>query len=386
MLKLPSKFFLCLFLAISLTNCGDDFLEAPETDIETPIIENPTDDSSDAFETYLLAEMNRQNIPALSTLVFQDNQIKHQSTLGHSNKEQDIALVDDHLFLLASISKTITATALLQLYGQSLFDLDDAINDYLPFEVNVPNQSTPITFRMLLTHTSGINDGEALDDQYYENEDSPVTLRYFLENYLVPGGEFYNATQNFHNFQPGTQHEYSNEGSALIGLLVEEITKQDFRAYCQEHIFAPLNMTNSFWRLAEINQPIVTLYESAEAVTPYTFTDYPNGGLRSNAADLYKFLQMLMNQGQVGSTQILKATTIIEMLNPQISEIDNEVGLHFFVMNAANDLWGHDGGEQGITTIMAFNQTTKAGAIILASESDVDLAEILVKAYEEGLK
>jgi len=368
-----TKLFLCLFLAASFTNCGDDFLEVPE--IETPSTENP----SSTFESYLLSEMSRQKIPALSTLVFQDNQIKYQSTLGFSNVEQEVALAEDHLFLLASISKTITATALLQLY-------DDAINDYLPFEVNVPNQSTPITFRMLLTHTSGINDGEALDDQYYFNEDSPVALRFFLENYLVPNGEFYNASQNFHNFQPGTQHEYSNEGSALIGLLVEEIAKQDFRTYCQENIFSPLNMTNSFWRLSEINQPIVTLYESAEAVTPYTFTDYPNGGLRSNAADLYKFLQMLMNQGEVGGTQILKASTVTEMLNPQIRAIDDEVGLHFFVMNAANNLWGHDGGEQGITTIMAFNQATKAGAIILASESDVDLEEMLVKAYEEGLK
>lgn len=384
MLKFTTQFFLCLFFAVSFMNCGDDFLEVSE--VETPTIENPIDTSSNAFETYLLAEMTRQQIPALSTLIFQGDQIKYQSTLGQSNKERDVALADDHLFLLASISKTITATALLQLYDQGLFDLDDAINDYLPFEVNVPNQSTPITFRMLLTHTSGINDGTALDDQYYENEDSPVTLRYFLENYLVPGGEFYNATQNFHDFQPGTQHEYSNEGSALIGLLVEEITKQDFSVYCQEHIFAPLNMTNSFWRLAEINQPMVTLYESGEAVTPYTFTDYPNGGLRSNAADLYKFLQMLLNEGRIGTTQILKESTVIEMLNPQISEVDNEVGLHFFVMNAANNLWGHDGGEQGITTIMAFNQATKAGAIILASESDLELEEILVKGYEEGLK
>lgn len=384
MLKFTTQFFLCLFFAVSFMNCGDDFLEVSE--VETPTIENPIDTSSNAFETYLLAEMTRQQIPALSTLIFQGDQIKYQSTLGQSNKERDVALADDHLFLLASISKTITATALLQLYDQGLFDLDDAINDYLPFEVNVPNQSTPITFRMLLTHTSGINDGTALDDQYYENEDSPVTLRYFLENYLVPGGEFYNATQNFHDFQPGTQHEYSNEGSALIGLLVEEITKQDFSVYCQEHIFAPLNMTNSFWRLAEINQPMVTLYESGEAVTPYTFTDYPNGGLRSNAADLYKFLQMLLNEGRIGTTQILKESTVIEMLNPQISEVDNEVGLHFFVMNAANNLWGHDGEEQGITTIMAFNQATKAGAIILASESDLELEEILVKGYEEGLK
>lgn len=65
--------------------------------------------------------------------------------------------------------------------------LVNKINDYLPFNVAVPNQATAITFQMLLTHTSGIADGSALDDQYYYGEDSPVALASFLENYLVQG-------------------------------------------------------------------------------------------------------------------------------------------------------------------------------------------------------
>jgi len=69
---------------------------------------------------------------------------------------------------------------------------------------------------MHLTHSSGIADGSALDDQYYYGEDSPVELGFFLENYLVSGGDFYNASENFYNFEPGTKHEYSNIGNALI--------------------------------------------------------------------------------------------------------------------------------------------------------------------------
>ena len=384
MLKSASILPFLIFLAVAFANCGDDFLDVPEN----PNTANPPTETTDAdaFETLLRTEMEQQNIPAIAALVFNDNSIVYEGYLGKSDVEADTDLADNQLFLLASISKTITATALLQLYDQGLFDLDDPINDYLPFEVNVPNQSTPITFRMLLTHTSGINDGDALDDQYYFEEDSPVTLRYFLENYLTPDGEFYNASQNFHDFEPGTAHEYTNEGSALIGLLVEIIAEQDFSAYCQEHIFEPLNMNNSFWHLSEINQPLVQLYEDNEKVTTYTFTDYPNGGLRSTAQDLYQFNKMLMNGGSLNNAQILKATTVTEMLRPQISDLDNTMGLHFFLMNQQNNLWGHDGGEQGITTIMAFNPETKVGAIILSNISDANLEELLVKGYELGVE
>ncbi|MEM1120425.1 MAG: serine hydrolase domain-containing protein [Bacteroidota bacterium] len=381
--QLIFRHFVLVCLLISFTNCGDDFLEVPET--VTPNPENPTTSVTDAFEAYLLEEMEQQNIPALSALVFQDDQIKYQANLGLSDVGDNIPLAADHLFLLASISKTITATALLQLHDQGLFELDDSINDFLPFEVKIPNYTTPITFQMLLTHTSGINDGNALDDQFYDGEDSPVTLRYFLENYFASDGVFYDEEANFYDFEPGTQHEYTNTGNTLMGLLVEVIAQQDFNEYCKEHILAPLNMTNSYWRLVEINQPMVGLYDKNELIEPYTFTDYPNGGLRSTAEDLFKFNQMLMSQGRFNNNQILQAATVGTLLEPQIPTIDPQVGLHFFLMNEDNNLWGHDGGVQGSTTIMAFNPETKAGAIILTNQTDVDLDEILVRAYAVGI-
>ncbi len=364
-----------IFCLISFSNCNKEELDIKGTA---------------EFEEYLQEEMDLQKIPAMSVLVFKENEILYEKYLGKSNVQQKVSLAKDHLFLMASISKVVTATALLQLFEDGQFSLEDKVNDYLSFNVKIPNQTKDITFKMLLSHTSGIADGSALDDQYYYGEDSPVALSFFLENYLTPGGSFYSASENFHNFEPGAEHEYSNVGNALIGLLVEEISGLDFNSYCKQNIFMPLGMNNTHWRLDEISQTIVTPYNyqsgQFETIQNYTFTDYPNGGLRSTGTDMFKFLRAFTQDGQSNDYELLMSSTINSMTSPQIPSIDQEVGLHLFLMNAANNLWGHDGGEQGVATIMAFNPSTKVGAIILTNQGEVDLDEILVVAYKLGLE
>lgn len=342
------------------------------------------------FEKYLEEEMEEQNIPALSALIFKGDEILYEGYLGQANIEDNIALQKDHPFLLASVSKTITAAALIQLHNDGLFSLDNNINDYLSFEVNVPDETTEITFRMLLTHTSGIADGPALDGQYYYGMDSPVELGYFIENYLVPGGEFYDEIDNFHGFEPGTEVEYSNVGNALIGVLVEEISGMDFNAYCKANIFTPLGMTNTHWRLDEADGTIVMPYNYSggdyEAIGHYTFTDYPNGGLHSTVGDMFKFASAMVQNGSYGGYELITPGAVEAMTTLQIPELDDETGLHFFIMNKDNELWGHDGGEQGVATIMAFNMSTKVGAIILTNQGDANLDTILEEAYLLGLE
>lgn len=378
-LMLPFLFlFSCSFL---FTSCStEDFEPQNEPPNEPPISSN--------FDSYLQDEMDRQNIPALSVVIFKEEEILYEKYLGKSQIQDNVALESNHLFLLASISKVVTATALLQLQEDGLFDLDDKINDYLPFNVNVPNATTDITFRMLLTHTSAIADGSALDDQYYFGEDSPVALADFLENYLVPSGDFYDAEDNFYDFEPGSDNEYSNTGNALIGLLVETISGMNFNTYCKQNIFTPLGMTNTAWRLDEISQTIVQpyIYENGEyeAVEHYTFTDYPNGGLRSTGKDMFRFLSAFAQGGTFENFELLSAATVQAMTTPQIPDLDNTMGLHLFQMNAANNLWGHDGGEEGVATIMAFNPTTKIGAVILTNQGDANLDAMLVETYKKG--
>lgn len=374
MKNLLSSLLFASFLVFSFSNCGDEEIE----------INNASD-----FDEFLADEMDSQNIPAMSVLIFKDGEILQEEYLGQSNIQQNAALRSDDLFLLASVSKVITATALLQLQEDGRFELDDEINSFLPYSVDVPNQSTSITFRHLLTHTSGIADSDALDGQYYFNEDSPIALGSFMQDYLSTSGNLYNAGENFHNFAPGSQHEYSNVGNALIGVLVEQISGLDFNTYCKQNIFGPLGMTNTFWRLDEISGTIVTPYDFVsgeyEPIRQYTFTDYPNGGLRSTASDLFKFFRAFVREGQANGVELLEAATIEAMLTPQIPSIDNEVGLHLFVMDSANNLWGHDGGEQGVSTTVGFNKDTKVGVIVLTNQGEAELEEVLAEAYKYGL-
>jgi CubicO group peptidase (beta-lactamase class C family) len=343
------------------------------------------------FEAYVLDEMDFQNIPAAAVLVFEGEEVLYENYFGSSNLEQDLPLAADHLFLMASVSKVITATALLQLHETGAFELNDRINDYLPFNVSVPSYSTDITFQMLLTHTSGIADNfDEMDKHYYYGQDSPIALSFFIENYLVPGGMYYDGDKNFTGAEPGTEHEYSNIGTALIGVLVEELSGTDFNTYCQQNIFSPLGMEQTSWRLDQANGTIVTPYDDIDgenqAIVHYTNTDYPNGGLRTTARDMHQFLKAFVQGGLANNHQLLSAETINDMIRLQIPNLSDEMGLHLFLMDQENNLWGHDGGEQGVATIVGFNPNTKIGAIIFTNQGEADVEEWLSQAYTLGVK
>ena len=152
----------------------------------------------------------------------------------------------------------------------------------------------------------------------------------------------------------------------------------------------PLAMNSTHWRLDEINQTIVQPYDfdddgNNKAIKHYTFTDYPNGGLRSTPKDMFKFLSALSQNGVYNGVRILNTTTVEQMTTVQIPNLDDQVGLHLFIMNTQYGLWGHDGGEQGVATIMAFNPTTKVGALIFSNQGDANLDTILREAYKLGL-
>lgn len=349
--------------------------------------------SKEELKTCVEDEMDKQNIPAVAVLAFKNETILHEQYFGKANIENNVALGEQHLFLLASISKTITGTALMQLYEQGKFKLDDPINNYLSFEVKAPDYSnTAITFRMLLTHTSTIaDDNPILEDEYYFGKDSPKALKDFFRNYLATTGQYYNAEQNFSGEQPGTKYAYSNSASALIGVLVEELSGKDFDKYCEQNIFTPLGMNNTAWRLAKLDTTLVVRpYElkngEQKPVPHYTFTDYPNGGLRSTAKDLAKFVGAYAQNGQYGGKTLLQSATVVEILSEQIPDLDRLVGLHWFIMDEKNDLWGHDGGERGTTTTMAFNKTTGVGVIILSNSSDANLDKLQGAVYNWALE
>ena len=350
-------------------------------------------DPADAFEfeAYLKDEMDAQNISALSVTLFRGNTLLYENYLGLADRENNIPLNSDHIFLLASVSKTITATALMQLFEQGEFALDDNINDRLSFQVKHPDSNKPITYRHLLTHTSGISDAASVDDQYYYGEDSPSALKQYMQDYLSVGGKYYDERDNFEKFSPGDGYAYSNIGAALMGVLVEEIAGIPFDTYCQQHIFQPLGMTNTFWHLSQTDTTkIVRPYEyKRKEFLPqqhYTFTDYPNGGLRANGLDLMKFCAAYLNGGNYNGAQLLQASTISEMLKVHDSELDANQGLSFYILDQAEGYWGHEGGEVGATTVIAFHPGTQNGVIILTNATDVIIEDLALSAYRLAQK
>lgn len=372
------NFILLSLFILLIASCDDGTIEINDTE---------------AFETYLEEEMTSQNIPALSVLIFEGETIKYEKALGKSDIENDVALTQNDIFLMASVSKMVTGVALLQLYENGEFNLDDKINDYLPFNVDVPNQSTPITFKMLLTHTSAIEDGPNATLLYSYGKDSPVALKDYMEKYLTPNGEYYNASANFYNYEPGSKYNYSNMASALIGVLVAEISNKDFKDYCKENIFQPLGMNDTYWSLdaaLQSNKTLVNPYNYSggefELIQHYTFPDYPNGALRSTARDMMKFLSALAQEGSYNNHQLLKASTVSEMLTAQIPSLSATMGLHTFILDENSNIWGHNGGEQGVSTEAGFNPSNNIGAVVLSSLEDVDVDEILYQAYLLGSK
>ena len=156
------------------------------------------------LDSLIRSEMTAYHIPGLAACAVRGSELAWHGEYGFARLEDSVRVVDTTVFDLASVSKTATATALMQLCERGAFGLDDDINASLPFPVRHPNYpSTAITFRMLLTHTSGIADYWPTFEALQRQGDPDVGLRRFVEGYLVPGGEFYDSVNNFCPWPPG---------------------------------------------------------------------------------------------------------------------------------------------------------------------------------------
>ncbi len=346
--------------------------------------------SASSLDRAIKKQMMASHIRGASCCIIKHGQIVFSGHYGFTDPRGTSPVQSDTAFMLASVSKTITGVALMTLYDQGKFKLDDPIAPFLKFPVVNPNfHDTPITFRMVLTHTSSIQDSTR-DDAYSVSGDSPISLEDFLASYFTPGGTNYSAKDNFLNSEPGTVSQYSNVGIALAGYLVQTISGQSFEAYCAKTIFQPLGMANTAWRLAQMDVTKVALPCTYDAPTKrftsggnYGYPDIPNGALRTSVTELAKFLQMFMGNGQFNGVRILSESAAEEMRSPQ-TPLDSSQGLVWYYSKVASKtLLGHNGSDTGVSTDMFFDPITQTGLIVLCN-TDNDVADkllpILVKA------
>jgi CubicO group peptidase (beta-lactamase class C family) len=250
---------------------------------------------------------------------------------GLSDIPRSIPVTDSTMYRVASISKSVTASALMKLFEQGYFSLDENISDYLGFNVYNPNYpAEPITFRMILSHTSGLQDGTGYN--YFLQATANQTPPPPIASLLVPGGTFYTADMWLPK-HPGAWFNYANINFGVAATLIEQISGIRFDIYTRDSILLPLGIKGSFNvnDIGNINNVAVLYRNSIPQAdnyqgippTPVNLTGYiigtngmifsPQGGLRISALDLCKFMVMQAQQGIVNNTRILDSSTVALM-------------------------------------------------------------------------
>jgi len=326
--------------------------------------------SIDDLDNFIIEKMEFYHVPGASVSLVKDENLIFSRSYGYANITKGTLVEDTTLFYLASVSKTFAAVAMMQLYEDGLFDLDDPINDYLPFEVFHPDYpSYDITFHMLLTHSSGIKDNYDIIQLHIG--DSPNQLGSWLEDYLIPGGQYYDSDRNFRR-PPGTERYYTNVGFGIVGYLVEIISEMSFDEYCEINIFEPLGMTETSWFLKDLdieNIAVPYVWNGNEQVPqPHWGRDfYPASTLRTSASQLNNYLNMIMNKGEYNSNQILEESTVDYMLTVQLSFHERQ-GISFYQYDLfGRTLWVHHGGLPGLATFLSYYPETNSGVIVLTN-------------------
>jgi len=333
----------------------------------------------------VLAQMDQDHVVGLSACIIEGDEIVWCQGYGWADIDDQRAVTPDTPFLLASVSKAVTATAVMQGVENGLYGLDDDIDATLPFAVDHPRSDAPLTRRQVLAHIAGVADNwDVMDASYTDYADSPIALGDFLESYLVVDGTHYDAGDNFVGAGPGRTMEYSNIGAALAGYSLEAASELSFSAWCDEAIFAPLGMGDTAWFLAEHDQSELAVpYEwrrgDYEEVGHYGFPDYPSGQLRSSAVDMARFMRATMQGGQVGDSQILSAESVAEMITVVDADLDRDQGLGWYRWRLDGEtVWGHNGGEWGAAAeVLWWPERDRGVVVLMNSEGDYGTLEAI---------
>jgi CubicO group peptidase (beta-lactamase class C family) len=332
---------------------------------------------------FMTEGMSRTHTPGMAVAVIRDDRTILARGFGLADIAANCPVTADTAFHIASVSKTVTATAMMMQYQTGAFALDDPIDRYLDFKVVHPKApGTPITFRHLMTHTSGISDKVYYAVPAFSSAGDPtIGLRDFLIGYLTPDGAWYHADGCF-GAAPGTAWDYSNVAVALLGYLSGRVGP-DLKSLTQAGIFSPLAMTHTSWTYGGLApRDVATAYDvtdgAAKALPPTGYPDWPAGLLRTSANDFARFLAIYTSGGTLSGHVFLKPETLAAMLTSQQLPTklgDGTIGQGLiWQVRTLGDLHiaSHAGGDPGASTVVAIDLDHKVAALAFANAAGND--------------
>ena len=261
--------------------------------------------------------IDQKEISGAVTLLARQGKVVHLEAVGHADLEAGRPMKKDTIFAIASMTKPITATAVMILRDEGKLSIDDTVSKYIPRFKHASLKDGPpsreLTIRDLMTHTSGVGGGQ-------QNQESlKRTVELIAEKPLL--------------FEPGSQWKYS-PGMTVCGRIVEVVSGRPFDEFLDERIFKPLGMADTtFYPTAEQQKRLARLYkpgkqpgtiEAAEhwlnKLSPER-TPNPSGGLFSTAHDMARFYQMILGGGELNGRRIVSQESVRRMTTLQTGEL-----------------------------------------------------------------
>lgn len=342
------------------------------------------------FSTPLLAQLPETRIDSTLQALYKQHEIAgnvliaekgktvYTRSLGYADRARGIVPDAQTSFQLASLSKTFTAIAILQLKEKGKLQLDEPAKKYLP-----AFKYEGITIRQLLSHTSGLNDLQMFEAPYMAD-----TSRVFTIADLVP---VINTAENSIVFAPGEKWKYSNSGFGLLALIVEKVSGMPFQNYLAKNIFRPAGMMHSY-----VNTPLIAVNDAHRAKV-YDYLNYAPwvwqkaDSLPQNRVEYHNLMGLMGHSNIISTTgdlllydralyghKLLKQATLQEAFQParlnngqlaQTGWANNECyyGLGWCILKDSSQgkVVFHAGGMAGAVTIMLRNITKDQTVIML---------------------
>ena len=252
--------------------------------------------------------MNDYQAVGVAAVVVQDGKIVYEKAFGHANLDSQTPLTTHHFMRIASISKSFTATSLMQLVEDGVISLDDDVSELIGFQVRNPHHpEVPITLRMVLSHTASFRDPEN-----YSTLD-PI-------NPAVNG----DCSATYYDYAPGTGYNYSNLGLNFAGAILEKVSGVRFDRYVKDNVITPLGLHagHNNDELDSTRRASIYRYRNGQHIesnaygsVAHQLDDYimgysapifsPTGGVKISAHDLATYMMMHMNYGQLNGVRII---------------------------------------------------------------------------------
>ena len=324
------------------------------------------------------ASVKDGDLPGIVALVARNGKIVFHEAYGMADNQSSRKMKKDDIFRIASQSKAITSTAVMMLWEEGRFRLDDPVSKFIP-EFKDPKVLTSfkyadtsysalpadkeVTIRHLITHTSGIGYGVIDGDERFKMiyEKAGITDLFTTEDISIEESVKKLARLPLHH-NPGEKFTYS-EGLDVLGYFIEVVSGMPFDEFLRKRLFDPLGMDDTWFYLPGSKaERLVSVQQNENGKWeryPVTFydTDYPikgarrffsgGAGLSSTAKDYATFLQMYLNGGELNGVRILSRTTVQSIMGNQTGELFGDgieyYGLAFGVVTSQ----GQDAGGQG---------------------------------------